>query len=181
MINFRIIIILLFICNLIQSQVKNDTIQYLDLSHKKLKRIPDLSNKIIKKLNLSYNKIDSLDFTKLPKGLEKLNVSHNFLMKVFILLPDLYFTKFSKLKELNLSYNKLKGVSIATNIRKLKLNNNDIYNVDLDTQSIEYLDISNNKNLSNIVSFDPKPIDTLKRKNILNNKHLIDRSSIPMK
>ena len=56
---------------------QSDTIYHLDLSNRNLKTQPDLSKFTILELNISKNRIAAFDEYKLPKGIQKLNFSHN--------------------------------------------------------------------------------------------------------
>ena len=62
----------------------SDTIYHLDLSNRNLKTQPDLSKFTIIELNISKNRITTFDENKLPKGIKKLNFSHNRISKKVI-------------------------------------------------------------------------------------------------
>lgn len=142
----------------------------IDLSNKNLKKIPDLSKyDKIYSIDLSNNKIENLDLDKLPEGLRKINISHNKLIGNLRIEKN----KCKKIEELNLSFNNLSSINISCPILKLDLSTNDIRKINLNTTKLKYLDVSNNKNLSNIVDFDPKSIKTLKQEGILVDSALI--------
>ena len=109
---------------------KSDTISHLDLSHKKLDSLPDLSKFMIKSLNLSYNNLDTIPLNYLPLTLKKLNCSNNNLTQFIArnykncYIPELktYHNSDLNLEEINLSYNQLKNVIIKTlSIEKNKI------------------------------------------------------------
>lgn len=160
---------------------KTDTIPHLDLSHKKLDSIPDLSMFVIESLNLSYNNLDTIPFSKLPQTLRKLKCSHNKVTNfgVFYSTKAFFGEKAKKdlnntninFEEIDLSNNNLKFFNYSyhdkkSNIRKVVLCNNNIEHISLN-DNIEYLDISNNPNLPLEVNFRVEKIDTLLQKNNL--------------
>jgi hypothetical protein len=53
------------------------------------------------------------------------------------------------------------------NLKRINLSNNDLIKLYINCDDIQYLNVENNKNFSNIVDFDIK-IDTIIRKNIKN-------------
>lgn len=159
---------------------KSDTISHLDLSHKKLDSLPDLSKFMIKSLNLSYNNLDTIPLNYLPLTLKKLNCSNNNLTQFIArnykncYIPELktYHNSDLNLEEINLSYNQLKNVIIKTlSIEKNKIlpkkiivSNNKIENLSIN-DNIHYLDISNNPNINPEVLFAVEKIDTLLQTN----------------
>lgn len=173
------------VTEIISELSKSDTITHLDLSHKKLDSIPDLSMFLIESLDLSYNNLDTLILNKLPLSLKKLKCTHNNLKKFIATnyknssIPELipYHTSDIKFKEIDLSFNKLNVVVIKTFtnpkdmknvlLRKVILSNNNIEELDLN-DNVDYLDVSNNPNLPKEVNFSIKKIDTLLQKNNLN-------------
>lgn len=81
------ILFLLFCCVVLLNyhftqlpEQENKIIPYLDLSHKNLDHIPDLSKLRVKKLNLSHNQITEFKIDSLPQNLESLDLSHNKLL-----------------------------------------------------------------------------------------------------
>lgn len=76
------------VTEIISKLSKYDTIKHLDLSHKKLESIPDLSNLLIESLDLSHNNLDTIAFSKLPQNLKILKCTHNYLrnFSVFIVI-----------------------------------------------------------------------------------------------
>lgn len=63
---------------------QSDTIYHLDLSNRNFKTQPDLSKFTIIELNISKNRIATFEENKLPKGIKKLNFSHNRISKKVI-------------------------------------------------------------------------------------------------
>lgn len=157
--------------------LKNDTIISLDLSKKKLTEFPDLSRFYIQNLDLSENSIDSITESYLPKnGLQRLNISKNNL-KSFSLAKKCY----SNLVSLDLSNNYLSYVYIKCAGSRLDISNNNLEKLHLikfKNKRINYLNVSNNINFSNVVEFNIKLIDTIIHKNISNNKDLISSWSL---
>lgn len=157
-----------------------DTIHLLDLSHKKIKDLPDLSKYKVRRLNISHNNLDTLIMKNLPSYLVDLDVSHNKINggMTFVNIKKEYYgfykveNNISKfVREINLSDNEFEGVSFLldeTEIKRIIMANNKLYGFQLyfNVDKLTYLDISNNPKLSNIVSFDPSNIDTIKSKNI---------------
>ena len=158
----------------------NQMIEYLDLSNKNMVDMPNLSLYCIKKLDISNNEIDTIPLNKLPKKLEKLNASGNRIKNFGIFNASKSFGLDLKLnnsnlnlKEIDLSNNKLKSFNISIidepcNLKKVKIDNNDLLEIKIYCDGIQYLDISNNKNLSNKLDIDIN-IDTIIRNNIKNN------------
>lgn len=158
----------------------NKTIDYLDLSNKNMDVLPDLSRYRIKKLNISFNNIDTLPLNKFPKELEKLNASNNKITNFEIFNASKSFGLNSKLNnkninlaEIDLSNNKLKNFNIVIIdeqciLKKVNIANNDLAGIQIYCTSLQFLDISNNKNLSNELDMNID-IDTIIRKNIKNN------------
>jgi len=155
---------------------KTDTILKLDLSHKKLDSLPDLSKFKIIALDLSHNNLDTIPLSKLPLTLKKLKCTDNNLTKFMMLnyknsfIPELqpYHNSDLNLEEIDLSNNQLKVVTIKMlSIQKNKIlpkkiivSNNKIENVAIN-DNILYLDISNNPNINPEVLFAVEKIDTL--------------------
>jgi len=146
-----------------ESLLKNE--RHLDLSNKKLNEIPNLSEyDSIISLNLSNNLLIEINFDYLPKNLKRLNLSHNQIGDEF----QLNFKEFPSIEEIDLSFNNLKYIKVSNPINKFIINNNKLIFVNINHKELNYLDISNNTDLSNIVDFYPNDIDTLLRKNISN-------------
>ncbi len=164
---------------------KDTILDYYNLSNDSISTFPNLSSYTIKSLNLSHNQLDNILIDYLPKGIVKFDVSYNKLSGVLRLIQDeiekknidvpaqMKLYKQETFKELNVSHNNLKGVNIAFSLRKLIVSYNDITYMNFNQGSIEYIDISNNSHLSNIVVFDPNKVDTIIRNNITNDKKLI--------
>ena len=81
---------------------------YYDLSNDNIENFPNLSAFTIKSLDLSHNLLDTINPLFLPKGLEKLNLSHN-LYCGFILIRK---NTIPYLKELDISHNALNRIDI---------------------------------------------------------------------
>lgn len=159
---------------------ENDTLYKLDLSHKNLDSLPDLSNYKIIELNLSHNNLDTIPINKLPLTLKKLICSNNkltyFLSRNYknCSIPELkpFHNSELNLEEIDLSNNQLKMVSIKVLSlqknkilpKKIILANNNLDNLDIN-DNIRYLDVSNNPNLKNEVYFAIEKIDTLLQNN----------------
>ena len=108
---------------------KTDTLSNLDLSHKKLDSIPDLSKFKIIALDLSHNNLDTIPLSKLPLTLKKLKCTDNKLTKFMMMnyknsvIPELqpYHNSDLNLEEIDLSNNQLKVVTIKMlSIQKTK-------------------------------------------------------------
>jgi len=153
---------------------QDSLIKHFDLSNDSLYFFPDLSNFTIESLDLSHNQIDTIIIRYLPKGIERLNISFNFL-RHFSGVRWCWdnFSEYrrdrdrvSSLTELNLSNNNLTGefVSSYSPIKRLNVSHNDLVEVALDcftcfTNSdwqINYLNISHNPQLSGSNVFLPE-------------------------
>ncbi|WP_338378570.1 hypothetical protein [uncultured Flavobacterium sp.] len=154
---------------------KTDTIKHLDLSYKKLDSIPDLSELLIESLDLSHNNLDTIAFSKLPQNLKILKCTHNNLRNFSVFYSNKAFFGTKAKKNLNnttinfeaidLSDNSLKSFNYSyhdekSNLKKVILKNNNIEHLHMN-ENIQYLDISNNKNLPKEVNFNVSTIDTL--------------------
>ena len=162
---------------------RDSVMDYYDLSNDSIVEFPDLSDFAIKSLDLSYNRLDTVIIDYLPREIVTLNLSHNSFYGIFRFIIDpewqLDFNERMKLykdatiREIDLSHNKLSGIDIGFPLSKIIVPYNDITYIDFSHFNIEYLDISNNPNLSNVVQFDPYVIDTIIRNNIANDKELV--------
>ena len=142
---------------------------YYDLSNDNIENFPNLSAFTIKSLDLSYNLLDTINPLFLPKGLEKLNLSHN-LYCGFILIRK---NTIPYLKELDISHNALNRIDIAPPLYRINVSYNDLNVIDLNHKNIQYLDISYNSDISERVSFEPLWIDTLVRDGVADGKRLL--------
>ena len=142
---------------------------YYDLSNDNIENFPNLSAFTIKSLDLSYNLLDTISPLFLPKGLEKLNLSHN-LYCGFILIRK---NTIPYLKELDISHNALNRIDIAPPLYRINVSYNDLNVIDLNHKNIQYLDISYNSDISERVSFEPFWIDTLVRDGVADGKRLL--------
>ena len=142
---------------------------YYDLSNDNIENFPNLSAFTIKSLDLSHNLLDTINQLFLPKGLEKLNLSHN-LYCGFILIRK---NTIPYLKELDISHNALNRIDIAPPLYRINVSYNDLNVIDLNHKNIQYLDISYNSDISERVSFEPLWIDTLVRDGVADGKRLL--------
>jgi len=142
---------------------------YYDLSNDNIENFPNLSAFTIKSLDLSHNLLDTINPLFLPKGLEKLNLSHN-LYCGFILIKK---NTIPYLKELDMSHNALNRIDIAPPLYRINVSYNDLDNIDMNHKNLQYLDISYNSDISERVSFEPLWIDTLVRDGVADGKRLL--------
>lgn len=140
-----------------------------DLSNDSLRTFPDLSAYTIKTLDLSGNMLDTIIPHYLPKGLDKLNLSHNKYRGQLRILENSMHT----LKELDISYNALKTIYVGEPLYRIIVSHNDLVEVDINHQHIQYLDISYNSNMSERVTFSPERIDTIIREGVADGKQLV--------
>lgn len=152
---------------------------HYDLSNDSISVFPDLSEYTIKSLNLSHNQLDTAIVNYLPKGIIHLNLSFNYFCKIFKLrIDDEWRPEWKKLyeettlREVDLSHNRLTGIDIGFPLRKIDISFNDITYINFNHGNIEFIDISHNPNLTNVVGFDPQMVDTIIRNNIANDKKL---------
>ena len=158
---------------------QDSVMDYYDLSNDSISDFPDLSDYTIKSLNLSYNLLDTVIVDYLPKEIITLNLSHNSFCKIFKLrIDDEWRPEWKKLyeettlHEIDLSHNRLTGIDIGFPLRKIDISYNDITYINFNHGNIEFIDISHNPNLTNVVGFDPQMVDTIIRNNIANDKKL---------
>lgn len=140
-----------------------------DLSNDSLRTFPDLSAHTIKTLDLSGNMLDTIIPHYLPKGLDKLNLSHNKYRGQLRILENSMHT----LKELDISYNALKTIYIGEPLYRIIVSHNDLVEVDINHRHIQYLDISYNSNMSERVTFSPERIDTIIREGVADGRQLV--------
>lgn len=167
---------------------KGKKIVHCDLSHDNIRRFPNLSGYTIESLDLSHNHLDTVIVNYLPKGLIRLNLSYNQLKKNLRMSIDphnkLSFKELTRryashpLRELNVSHNQIKWLSISFGVRKIMASHNDLRSVSFNHTNIKYLDISNNPHLSNVVDFTPEDVDTIIRNGIANDKPLIEQGKM---
>lgn len=140
-----------------------------DLSNDSLRTFPDLSAYTIKTLDLSGNMLDTIIPHYLPKGLDKLNLSHNRYSGQLRIIENTMHT----LKELDISYNALKTIYVGEPLYRIIVSHNDLVEVDINHRHIQYLDISYNSNMSERVTFSPEKIDTIIREGVADGKQLV--------
>ena len=157
-----------------KSQIKNGI---LDLSNKGLDSIPNLSKKNeIFNLDLSGNNISFWDEKKLPPNVNKLNLSHNKITKDVKISSKVL----TSLNYIDLSHNNIeKFYSYSYSLDTIKVNNNNIRQLLIfnskqaaSEKKISYLDISENKYLSNALDFPPSNVKSIKRNGISNDEEL---------
>src|SRR5690554_1867364 len=178
---------------------RDSIMDYYDLSNDSISDFPDLSDYTIKSLDLSYNLLDTVIVNFLPKEIVILNLSNNCFYGIFEFKhpeeKDLFKSKnseekiwrpdweklyeYSTIREIDLSHNRLIGIDIGFPLRKIIISHNDIGYINFNHRNIEYIDISHNPNLSNVVQFDPYVIDTIIWDNIANDKELVP-SNLPV-
>jgi|GEM_PF-5717328 len=154
----------------------------LDLSHQQLKKLPDLSKYKIARLTISYNKLDTLPLNFLPKNLKKLICTHNkirnFRSYQYIGAPNKYDNSDLNLEEIDLSHNRLRSFHYTVRHQRLhlkecqlksaNLSDNDLRYVSINCGNTRFLNLTNNKDLSNVFDFNILGIDTVLRDNIKN-------------
>lgn len=140
-----------------------------NLSSDSIIDLPDLSGYTIKALDLSGNLLDTIITQYLPKGLEKLNLSHNRYSGQLRIIENTMHT----LKELDISYNALVKIYVGEPLFRIIVSHNDLVEVDINHKNIQYLDISYNSNMTERVTFSPERIDTILREGVADGKRLI--------
>jgi hypothetical protein len=168
------------VAEIISELSKSDTITHLDLSHKKLDSIPDISMYKIISLDLSHNNLDTIPLSKLPLTLKKFKCTDNKLRKFMLMnyknsfIPEMqtYHNSDLQIEEIDLSNNQLEVVTIKVLSihrnkilpKKIIVSNNTIEHLAIN-DNINYLDISNNPNINPEVLFAVEKIDTLLQTN----------------
>ena len=168
---------------------RDSVMVYYDLSNDSISDFPDLSDYTIKSLDLSHNQLDTVIVDFLPKEIVTLNLSNNLLRNILrlefdhkkelALTEEMKLYEKTMLREIDLSHNRLTGVNIWFHLRRINISHNDITYINFSHRNIEFIDISNNPNLSNVVQFDPYVIDTIIRDNIANDKELVPSNWCP--
>jgi hypothetical protein len=116
----------------------------------------------------------------LPTYLVDLDASHNRIKRgmTFVNIKKKFYGAYkvenniSKyIKQIDLSNNEFEGITFLlyeTEIERIIISNNKLYRVQLylNIEKLNYLDVSNNPKFSNMVTFDPANIDTIKSNNI---------------
>lgn len=139
-----------------------------DLSNDSITSFPDLSHYTIKSLDLSGNFLDTLITSFLPKKLERLNLSHNRYKGELNIAEN----TIPYLKELDVSYNELRGTDIKEPLYRINLSHNDVKVIFFNHDSLRYLDVSYNLRLTSPVTFHPSKIDTVVSKGVEGGKRL---------
>ena len=155
-------------------RIRPDSVmKHYDLSNDSLVEFPDLSRYVIASLDLSHNWLDTIIPERLPLGIEWLNLSHNRL-KGRLWIED---GSIPTLRELDLSHNSLKNVSIGEDLYRIIVPYNHLKAITFSHKYIRFLDISYNSELSEWMDFDPSEIDTIVRDGVADGKPL--RFKIP--
>ena len=125
--------------------VRPDSVMdYYDLSGDSLTEFPDLSRYVIRSLDLSHNRLDTIIPERLPLTLERLDLSHNRMEGEL----EVKEGSMPVLRELDLSYNKLEGISVRErSLRRLILAHNNLYERVEAYNLLDYLDVSYNEYL----------------------------------
>ena len=168
---------------------KDSIIKYYDLSNDSIKVFPNLSSYTIKSLNLSNNQIDTFLVEYLPKELLSIDLSHNLFKGDFTFQlsgqDSLSFKERQQqydqatIRKINISYNTLTRIFRSFPLRKNGVSHNDVTYINFDHRNIEYLDISHNPNLSNVLAIEPEEVDTIIREGIANDKKLVPSNRVP--
>lgn len=145
-----------------------------DLSNDSINVFPNLSSYTIKSLDLSANLLDTIIVDYLPKQLEQLNLSHN-LFKGSLRLEE---NDIPNLRELDMSYNRLKSANIWLPLYKINLSHNDLTIACFNHKNLSYLDVSYNCNMSAEVCFEPTQIDTVIRDGVAEGERLVGPISV---
>lgn len=145
-----------------------------DLSNDSINVLPNLSSYTIKSLDLSANLLDTIIVDYLPKQLEQLNLSHN-LFKGSLRLEE---NDSPNLRELDMSYNRLKSANIWLPLYKINLSHNDLTIACFNQKNLCYLDVSYNCNMPAEVCFEPTQIDTIIRDGVAEGERLVGPISV---
>lgn len=152
------------------NEQKKDNNTELNLSNRGLKELPDLSKFSFTKLNLSHNEIEKVDYNKLPSSLEVIDLSYNKL-KDSITLSQPSFP----LRKVNLSNNDISFLLVKFCLKNLDISKNNLNYLGFycgGEKTLDSLNISQNRSLSNIVPFDPKMFKYINNDNIKNKDSL---------
>lgn len=166
------LIIIVFFCTISCTSIKknkvsnytltdSNIIDTLNLSNKGLSEMPNLINYQVKYLDLSNNNISNFKEEKLPKKVLELDLSNNLLKGKVIVNHDY--------KSINFSSNKIDTLYVHDCIDYIDLSNNNLNIISFDCfieKSMSVLDISNNKQLSSELRFNPLLFKKIIRKNI---------------
>jgi len=103
---------------------------------------------------------------------------------------NIYDNSELNLNEIDLSSNNLKSFNYTVrhislhlsscDLKRVNLSNNNLNYLSVNCDNVEYLNISNNKSLSNVFDFNISSIDTVLRSNIKNNLPLQMRILSPI-
>lgn len=145
-----------------------------DLSNDSINVFPNLSSYSIKSLDLSANLLDTIIVDYLPKQLEQIYLSHN-LFKSSLCLEE---NDIPKLRELDMSYNRLESANIWLPLYKINLSHNDLTIACFNQKNLCYLDVSYNCNMPAEVCFEPTQIDTVIRDGVAEGERLVGPISV---
>ena len=147
---------------------------HYDLSNDNVENFPNLSAFTIKSLDLSYNLLETINPFFLPKGVERLNLSHNLYRGIVRIRKN----TIPSLKELDISYNAVNRINICEPLFRIILSYNDLTYANFNHKNLQYLDISYNPSLSERVNFEPLWIDTIVRDGVADGKRLLGPISV---
>lgn len=151
----------------------DSVMDFYDLSGDSIARMPNLSGYTIKSVDLSANQLDTLIVNFLPKGLERLNLSHNRCTYINIERGDA-----PSLKTLDVSFNLLKSFRVEEVLSTIIASHNDLQTLKFAQGHIQRLDISYNPHLPADVDFIPALIDTLVREGTADGKPLVNKELV---
>ena len=152
----------------------DSVMDYYDLSNDSIVNFPDLSAFTIKSLDLSYNLLETINPFFLPKGVERLNLSHNLYRGIVRIRKN----TIPSLKELDISYNAVNRINICEPLFRIILSYNDLTYANFNHKNLQYLDISYNPSLSERVNFEPLWIDSIVRDGVADGKRLLGPISV---
>lgn len=139
------------------------SLEVLNISHNNLTKLPDMSTTSISELNFSHNKLSSFRNDHLPERVRNLNCSYNKLTEDYTFYWDAM-----ERHVLNLSHNKIESFGGSFIIDSLILSNNNLKSIHMGGK-VNYLDISDNPEMPNIIFYLPElKIKELRRNNIGN-------------
>ncbi|QGU94993.1 hypothetical protein GOM49_07730 [Clostridium bovifaecis] len=117
----------------------------MDLNHNNVEDLEGIQYCVnLKRINLSYNKINNIDNLENLEKLEEINLFNNNIEDISAL------SNLSKLKKVDLAKNRIKDVTplgSLTNLQELDLYSNNIENIEVLSQlkKLTFLDVSRNK------------------------------------
>ena len=121
-----------------------------------------------------YDLLETINPFFLPKGVERLNLSHNLYRGIVRIRKN----TIPSLKELDISYNAVNRINICEPLFRIILSYNDLTYANFNHKNLQYLDISYNPSLSERVNFEPLWIDTIVRDGVADGKRLLGPISV---